>query len=103
MRIALAQLNPTVGDFRSNVDSIARTARQAAERGAEVVAFPELSLPGYPPRDLVERSSFLDRNEEELLKQVSSFYDLLQLPQIWISASSAGTPAAHSARSASGP
>ena len=66
MRIALAQLNPTVGDFRANVDGMARAARQAADLGAEVVAFPELSLPGYPPRDLVERPSFLDRNEEEL-------------------------------------
>ncbi len=66
MRIALAQLNPTVGDFRANVDAMLRAARQAAERGAQVVAFPELSLPGYPPRDLVERGSFLDRNEAEL-------------------------------------
>lgn len=66
MRIALAQLNPTVGDFRANVDAMLRAANQAAERGAHVVAFPELSLPGYPPRDLVERGSFLDRNETEL-------------------------------------
>ena len=66
MRIALAQLNPTVGDFRANVDGMVRAARQAADRGAQVVAFPELSLPGYPPRDLVERPSFLNRNEEEL-------------------------------------
>ncbi len=66
MRIALAQLNPTVGDFRANVDGMVRAARQAAALGAQVVAFPELSLPGYPPRDLVERPSFLDRNEEEL-------------------------------------
>jgi NAD+ synthase/NAD+ synthase (glutamine-hydrolysing) len=66
MRIALAQLNPTVGDFRANREAMVRSAKEAAARGAEVVAFPELSLPGYPPRDLVERSSFLDRNAEEL-------------------------------------
>lgn len=66
MRIALAQLNPTVGDFRANSDAMLRAAREAAARGAQVIAFPELSLPGYPPRDLVERSSFLDRNTEEL-------------------------------------
>jgi NAD+ synthase (glutamine-hydrolysing) len=66
MRIALAQLNPTVGDFRANVEAMVRAARQAADRGAQVLAFPELSLPGYPPRDLVERNSFLDRNAEEL-------------------------------------
>jgi len=66
MRIALAQLNPTVGDFRANVDAMVRAARQAADLGAHVVAFPELSLPGYPPRDLVERASFVHRNVEEL-------------------------------------
>lgn len=66
MRIALAQLNPTVGDFASNVSAMVRASRQAAAAGAEVVVFPELSLPGYPPRDLVEKPSFLDRNEEEL-------------------------------------
>jgi NAD+ synthase (glutamine-hydrolysing) len=66
MRIALAQLNPTVGDFRANADAMVRAARQAAEGGAQVVVFPELSLPGYPPRDLVERTSFLDRNAAEL-------------------------------------
>ncbi len=66
MRIALAQLNPTVGDFRANVEGMVRAARQAADRGAQVVAFPELSLPGYPPRDLVERNSFLERNACEL-------------------------------------
>ena len=43
-------------------------AHQAAANGAQVVAFPELSLPGYPPRDLVERSSFLDRNAAELAR-----------------------------------
>jgi NAD+ synthase/NAD+ synthase (glutamine-hydrolysing) len=66
MRIALAQLNPTVGDFRANVAGMVRAARQAADQGAEIVAFPELSLPGYPPRDLVERTSFLARNANEL-------------------------------------
>jgi NAD+ synthase/NAD+ synthase (glutamine-hydrolysing) len=66
MRIALAQLNPTVGDFRGNLSAMVAAARQAAARGADVVAFPELSLPGYPPRDLVEKPSFLDRNAEEV-------------------------------------
>ncbi|MEO5923362.1 MAG: NAD+ synthase [Bryobacteraceae bacterium] len=76
MRIALAQLNPTVGDFRANVDAMVRAARQAADQGAQVVAFPELSLPGYPPRDLVERSSFLDRNAEELQRFASETANL---------------------------
>jgi len=66
MRIALAQLNPTVGDLAGNVDRMTRAARDAAARGAEVVVFPELSLTGYPPRDLVEKPAFLEGCEREL-------------------------------------
>src|SRR5580693_7255222 len=66
MRIALAQINPTVGDLSGNVNRMTRAARDAAGRGAEAVVFPELSLTGYPPRDLVEKPSFLDASESEL-------------------------------------
>jgi NAD+ synthase/NAD+ synthase (glutamine-hydrolysing) len=66
MRIALAQINPTVGDLSGNVDRMVRAARDAAARGAEAVVFPELSLSGYPPRDLVEKPSFLDASAREL-------------------------------------
>jgi len=63
MRIALAQLNPTIGDLAGNVARMTRFARDAAAREAEVVVFPELSIPGYPPRDLVDKSSFVEANE----------------------------------------
>jgi NAD+ synthase/NAD+ synthase (glutamine-hydrolysing) len=78
MRIALGQINPTVGDFPGNVNLVLRSAQEAARRGAEVVLFPELSLCGYPPRDLVEKQSFLDRNEQELLclAEATSHLDL---------------------------
>src|ERR1035437_686900 len=66
MRIALAQINPTVGDFPGNVDKIIRFARQAKQGEADLVIFPELSLCGYPPRDLVEKPSFIERNRREL-------------------------------------
>src|SRR5580765_1636931 len=66
MRIALAQLNPTVGDLTGNVDRMTRASRDAAARGAEVVVFPELSITGYPPRDLVEKPAFLESCEREL-------------------------------------
>jgi NAD+ synthase/NAD+ synthase (glutamine-hydrolysing) len=59
MRIALGQINTTVGDFAGNAAKMAEFARQASGRGADVIAFPELSLTGYPPRDLVEKPSFL--------------------------------------------
>lgn len=59
MRIALGQINTTVGDFSGNTRMMAEFARLAASQGAELIAFPELSLTGYPPRDLVEKSSFV--------------------------------------------
>ncbi|HBY61040.1 MAG TPA: NAD+ synthase [Solibacterales bacterium] len=71
MKIALGQINTTVGDLAGNVDLMLRYAREAAARGAELVAFPELSLTGYPPRDLVEKPAFLDRTESELARLAS--------------------------------
>ena len=68
MRIALGQINTTVGDFAGNVERMVSAAREAAARDAQLAVFPELSISGYPPRDLVEKPSFLDRNEEHLQK-----------------------------------
>ncbi len=76
MRVALAQINPTVGDFPGNVDRMTRAVREAKVRGAEVVVFPELALSGYPPRDLVEKASFLDRSEQELERFAKGIADL---------------------------
>ena len=66
MRIALAQINNTVGDLEANAAKILDFSRRAERAGAEVIAFPELALTGYPPRDLVEKHSFLDRTAEAL-------------------------------------
>jgi NAD+ synthase (glutamine-hydrolysing) len=66
MLIALAQTNSTVGDLCGNARSILDYARRANDAGAGVVVFPELALTGYPPRDLLEKQSFLDRTEEHL-------------------------------------
>jgi NAD+ synthase (glutamine-hydrolysing) len=63
MRIALGQINPTVGDLAGNLALMARFARDAAARKADLIVFPELSITGYPPRDLVEKPSFIDRSE----------------------------------------
>jgi len=59
VRIALAQVNPTVGDLVGNAASVRRSARAAAAAGAQLVAFPEMMLTGYPVEDLVFRSSFV--------------------------------------------
>ena len=66
VKIALGQINPTVGDFRGNADKIIDFAHRAQSAGAGLVVFPELSVCGYPPRDLVERPSFVARNRESL-------------------------------------
>jgi NAD+ synthase (glutamine-hydrolysing) len=66
MKIALAQTNTTVGDLCGNTQKILTFAQRAAASGAEVVVFPELALTGYPPRDLLEKQSFLDGVEQHL-------------------------------------
>jgi NAD+ synthase (glutamine-hydrolysing) len=71
MKIALAQFNPTVGDFEGNAARILRLASQAKDRGAELAVFSELCLCGYLPLDLLERPAFIDRNHETL-KEVAS-------------------------------
>src|SRR5689334_14353353 len=68
MRIALAQINTTVGDLAGNVDRIISAAKSAVEGGAQIAVFPELAIPGYPPRDLLDKESFIRRNEEELAR-----------------------------------
>ena len=66
MKIALAQFNPTVGDFAGNAACILSLAEKAKQRGADLAVFTELCLCGYPPQDLLERPTFLDRNIDEL-------------------------------------
>ncbi|MBI3934197.1 MAG: NAD+ synthase [Acidobacteria bacterium] len=66
MKLALAQINTTVGDFTGNAAKIRDFTRRAQQGGAELVVFPELCLCGYPPRDLVDKPSFLERNRKEL-------------------------------------
>jgi NAD+ synthase (glutamine-hydrolysing) len=64
VKVSLGQINPTVGDFSGNARKIIDYARRAQSHGAGLILFPELAVCGYPPRDLVERSSFVARNRE---------------------------------------
>ena len=66
MKIALAQFNPTVGDFSGNSARILELARQAKQSGADLAVFSELCVCGYLPLDLLERPGFLERNREEV-------------------------------------
>ncbi len=66
MKIALGQINPTVGDFSGNAAKIIDYSQRARTAGAGLILFPELSVCGYPPRDLVERPTFVAKNREAL-------------------------------------
>lgn len=62
LRIALAQINPCVGDLEGNTEKIIANIRRAKNEKADLVVFPELSLPGYPPEDLLLKPHFTDKN-----------------------------------------
>src|SRR4051812_9443682 len=66
LRIALAQVNSTVGDLAGNAAAVRRWSRAAADAGAQLVAFPEMMLTGYPIEDLVFRNSFVEASQQGL-------------------------------------
>src|SRR5665647_3530037 len=68
MRLALAQVNPTVGDLTGNALAVREWSAKAAERGAHLVAFPEMMLTGYPVEDLALRASFVDASRTALVQ-----------------------------------
>ena len=71
MKIALAQFNPTVGDFEGNSARILDFAAQAKSRAADLAVFSELCICGYLPLDLLERPAFIQRNLDTL-KQLAA-------------------------------
>jgi len=76
MRLAVAQLNPTVGDFGGNLARIEETLERLSAESLDLVVFPEMFLTGYPPQDLLEKDWFAKRAEESLaaLLQLSERY-----------------------------
>jgi NAD+ synthase (glutamine-hydrolysing) len=84
LRVALAQIDPTVGDIRGNVRKIAEGIAAAREQGAALVVFPELTISGYPPEDLLLKTSFLDDAGaalEELASQTRGIVALVGFPE----------------------
>jgi NAD+ synthase (glutamine-hydrolysing) len=77
IRIALAQTNPTVGDFDGNADLAISYMEQARAAGADIVAFPELAIPGYPPEDLLLRPHFVRENLRALHRVVEAAGDMV--------------------------
>ncbi len=92
MKIALAQINTTVGDLCGNSQRILSFARRAADSGADLAVFPELTLTGYPPRDLLEKQSFLDGVEQQLAR-IASESAALPLAIICGTVTRTGSPA----------
>lgn len=77
VRIALAQINPTVGDFEGNYRKIFDFVLSAKEKQADIVVFPELALTGYPPEDLILKPSFINKNYEYLSKLKENIQDIV--------------------------
>lgn len=75
MKIALAQINVTVGDFERNALKILDASREAHRKGASIIAFPELSLCGYPPEDLLLKKSFIKEELETLENLIKGLPD----------------------------
>lgn len=78
MRIAIAQINPTVGDIAGNVEKILQAAKQATLAGADLIVTPELALCGYPPKDLLLRDDFL-RSCDLALQKIAHSIDNITL------------------------
>ncbi len=68
LRIALAQINPTIGDFEGNTSKIFSCIKKAKKVGVQLVAFPELAITGYPPEDLLLKAKFIEDNLDALKK-----------------------------------
>src|SRR5579884_2673264 len=62
LRLALAQINSTVGDLAGNVRKISEAVEKAKESKVDLIAFPELAITGYPPEDLLLKAQFLEDN-----------------------------------------
>src|SRR5439155_3145700 len=65
-RVGLGQINPTVGDFEGNVRMIVEAIERARALGCQLVAFPEMAVPGYPPEDLLFKPAFIEANLKAL-------------------------------------
>ncbi|MDP6924600.1 MAG: NAD+ synthase [Candidatus Scalindua sp.] len=76
MKICLAQINPTIGAFKQNAQKICKSIDAARKQGADLVIFPEMSVVGYPPKDLLELSGFVDSNLEALEEIKNSVSDI---------------------------
>ncbi|MFQ5717036.1 MAG: NAD+ synthase, partial [Nitrospinales bacterium] len=78
-RIALAQINSVVGGFKRNADKVRAYVREAKRNQADIILFPELTLTGYPPEDLLLKRDFVQKNVETLRRLVPSIKGIVAL------------------------
>ncbi len=100
MKIALAQIDPTVGDFTGNLEKVITVSRRAAEAGARLTVFSELALCGYPPADFLEKPSFLARCQqvvEELAEATRELSTAVLVGVALPSPAASGKPAVNAA------
>ena len=100
MKIALAQINPTVGDFTGNLARILAATERAADSGARLTVFSELALCGYPPADLLDKPSFLARcttSLDELRQATASLPTAVLIGVALPAPSGSGKPAVNAA------
>lgn len=97
VRIALFQINPVIGAFRRNLEGILDRLEQARNAGCRLAIFPELSLCGYPPRDLLERSSFLEAHDRALATLINQVQGIACVIGILERRTGAGRPLYNSA------
>nr|HPI37907.1 nitrilase-related carbon-nitrogen hydrolase [Ignavibacteriaceae bacterium] len=78
MKIAICQINPVIGDIKGNQEKILDGYKRGVEDGAELVVFPELSLVGYPPLDLVEKQEFRNAVKNAANERMAFFHPHFQ-------------------------
>ncbi len=76
MKIAIAQINPIIGDFNYNFNKIVNFADRAKQLSCDLIVFPELVVTGYPPRDLLEKKDFVEANLKCLDKLINSIHGI---------------------------
>ncbi|MEM3404590.1 MAG: NAD+ synthase [Nitrososphaeria archaeon] len=77
LRVAMVQMNPTVGDLKNNVKKVGRFIEQAKSSKAHMVVFPELCVTGYPPQDLLYESAFVKENKRILFEAMGNVSDVV--------------------------
>lgn len=77
IRLALAQINPTVGELKGNLQKILKYLKMAHDQGADIIAFPELVITGYPPEDLLLKPGFIEENLDCLQQLVPHSKDIV--------------------------